>query len=360
MTVDRFARTLFFAVLAALPTAPAQQPPAVPLPGVSSPSQRIKLDVVVNTKSGQPVNRPRPAGLHHPRQQVPAAHHFLQSHDRRPGARRGHPPYRRRQHALRDWLRTCATDVEKFLKANEGTLAHPTTIAVLTDQGVQKSTRLLHQRKRAQRRTRTPHYRPAQNHPRLAMGRARPPHYLLSRRSIRLSLPPQPSPGRKIDPLDFARLASALRPALSSHSEAGAAYLRRRRLTSPRIAPISITLYNINPFGVSESIMDGQLLPGLPQGRRSSPTMRNMATSASRCSPSRAEASRSNPTATLTGMIQKCLTDADSWYEITFDPPPADKPNEYHHIEIQLDQPGLVARTRNGYYSNPVATDPAR
>ena len=59
-------------------------------------------------------------------------------------------------------------------------------------------------------------------------------------------------------------------------------------------------------------------------------------------------------------MIQKCLADANSWYEIAFDPPPPDKPNEYHHIEVRLDQPGLVARTRTGYYSNPVATGSGR
>ena len=58
-------------------------------------------------------------------------------------------------------------------------------------------------------------------------------------------------------------------------------------------------------------------------------------------------------------MIQNASLDADSWYEISFDPPPADKPNEYHHIEVKLAQPGLVARTRNGYYSNPTAFEPS-
>ncbi len=53
------------------------------------------------------------------------------------------------------------------------------------------------------------------------------------------------------------------------------------------------------------------------------------------------------------GLIQRCLADAKSWYEIEFTPLPADKPNEYHHIEIKLDQRDLVARTRDGYYANP-------
>jgi VWFA-related protein len=55
----------------------------------------------------------------------------------------------------------------------------------------------------------------------------------------------------------------------------------------------------------------------------------------------------------VTGEIAQCLADADSWYEITFDPLPADKPNKYHRIEVRVDQPGLVVRTRDGYYANP-------
>lgn len=52
-------------------------------------------------------------------------------------------------------------------------------------------------------------------------------------------------------------------------------------------------------------------------------------------------------------MIRKCELDARSWYEIGFDPPPADKPDAYHHIEIKLDKPALKIRTRDGYYANP-------
>jgi hypothetical protein len=60
----------------------------------------------------------------------------------------------------------------------------------------------------------------------------------------------------------------------------------------------------------------------------------------------------------VTGNIKRCLNDVQSWYEITFDPLPADKPNEYHHIEIKLDKPGLIARTRTGYYANPRIIEP--
>lgn len=49
--------------------------------------------------------------------------------------------------------------------------------------------------------------------------------------------------------------------------------------------------------------------------------------------------------------LQQCLTDALPFYEITFDPVEADKPNEYHSLEVRLATPGLTARTRQGYYA---------
>ena len=52
-------------------------------------------------------------------------------------------------------------------------------------------------------------------------------------------------------------------------------------------------------------------------------------------------------------MLKKCVADADSWYEVTFDMAGAEQPNEYHKIEIKVDKPGLTARTQTGYYAQP-------
>jgi VWFA-related protein len=51
--------------------------------------------------------------------------------------------------------------------------------------------------------------------------------------------------------------------------------------------------------------------------------------------------------------LQKCVADAGAYYEISFDPANTDRPNEYHHLEIRIAKPGLSARTREGYYSQP-------
>jgi VWFA-related protein len=55
----------------------------------------------------------------------------------------------------------------------------------------------------------------------------------------------------------------------------------------------------------------------------------------------------------LTAQINRCIQDAQAFYTLSFDPPPAAHANEYHHLEVRIDQPGLTARTSTGYYNQP-------
>jgi hypothetical protein len=59
----------------------------------------------------------------------------------------------------------------------------------------------------------------------------------------------------------------------------------------------------------------------------------------------------------LAGLLQKCLSDTAPYYEISFDPPAAGQRDEFHHLEIQIAKPGLTARTRQGYYAQPLPHD---
>jgi VWFA-related protein len=53
------------------------------------------------------------------------------------------------------------------------------------------------------------------------------------------------------------------------------------------------------------------------------------------------------------GMMTQCVADADRYYRIVLNAPPAEKPNTYHQIQVKVAQGGLVARTRTGYYAQP-------
>jgi VWFA-related protein len=55
----------------------------------------------------------------------------------------------------------------------------------------------------------------------------------------------------------------------------------------------------------------------------------------------------------IAGQIDACVQDASAFYTLSFDPPKADRANEYHDLKIQIDQPGLTARTSTGYYNQP-------
>ena len=58
----------------------------------------------------------------------------------------------------------------------------------------------------------------------------------------------------------------------------------------------------------------------------------------------------------IASMIDQCIADAKAYYVLTFNPPPASHPNEYHSLEVQVDKPGLRARTRTGYYAEPTTS----
>jgi VWFA-related protein len=55
----------------------------------------------------------------------------------------------------------------------------------------------------------------------------------------------------------------------------------------------------------------------------------------------------------IAAMLRKCLSDTSAYYELSFSPALGDRPHEYHQLEIHVAERGLTARTRQGYYSQP-------
>jgi len=58
--------------------------------------------------------------------------------------------------------------------------------------------------------------------------------------------------------------------------------------------------------------------------------------------------------------IRQCAEDASEFYTVSFDPPPAAQPDEYHDLKVEINAPGLSARTNTGYYDQPVFYDQPR
>jgi VWFA-related protein len=55
----------------------------------------------------------------------------------------------------------------------------------------------------------------------------------------------------------------------------------------------------------------------------------------------------------VAGQLSRIVESAGAFYTISFDPPAAEHPNEYHELKVQVDQPGVTARTIAGYYDQP-------
>ena len=63
------------------------------------------------------------------------------------------------------------------------------------------------------------------------------------------------------------------------------------------------------------------------------------------------------PSSDLASQIDSCVEEASAFYSLSFDPFPANVPNEYHDLDVQVDQLGLTVRTNTGYYDQPYYSD---
>ncbi|MBB5060935.1 hypothetical protein HDF16_005671 [Granulicella aggregans] len=53
----------------------------------------------------------------------------------------------------------------------------------------------------------------------------------------------------------------------------------------------------------------------------------------------------------LPSQINRCLADANSFYEMTFDADPGDAFGVYHSVSVSADYPGATERTLTAYYA---------
>jgi VWFA-related protein len=60
----------------------------------------------------------------------------------------------------------------------------------------------------------------------------------------------------------------------------------------------------------------------------------------------------------LVERMNECVENAQPSYAFTFDPPLAERMDEYHSLKVELSQPALIAHTFAGYYNQPFYNDP--
>ncbi len=353
MTVNRLLCAIFTASLCGLTAASAQQTlPSSGQAALPATPHAIRLDVAVDTKSGQPVPNlpqqdftildnkiPRPITYFKIKSAADEPVHVIILVDA------VNIPYQ-----IVAWSRQ---EVEKFLKSNEGKLTYPTSIAVLTDQGVQinngfstdgnaLSDDLEHHEIGLRQITRDSEWGDPE---RLQICIQAFQQFLGYTSTL---------PGRKmilwVSP--GWPLVSGSRNYLTSSQEQQ--IFNEIVGISTQLRKIDLTVYDINPIGVTESLERADDYEAFLKGI-AKPTQVEFGNLGLQVIAVQSGGPALEGNSDIAGMIQRCLADAKSWYEIGFTPLPADKPNGYHHIEIRLDHRDLSARTRDGYYANPVA-----
>jgi len=346
MTVEkRLCSLLSFLILGALPALAQEQ-----LPAISIPSQGMILDVVVDTKSGQPV-----ANLTQQNFTIldNKSSRSITSFKMMSAASEPvqvillidavNTPYQ-----MTAWVRQ---NTEKFLKGNGGKLTYPTALAVLSDQGAEIQNSFS---------TDGNALSDELDHYQIGLREINRDSEWGANERLQICLKAIQElvafaatlPGRKIVLWISPGWPLLSGPQVQLDSKQEQQIFDQIVFFSTRMRQIEMTLYNINPVGVAESLGRADYFESFLKGV-ATPNDVQLGDLGVQVLSVQSGGLALESNSDVEGLIQKCLIEAQSWYEITFDPPPADKPDEYHRIEIRLDQRGLIARSRDGYYANP-------
>jgi VWFA-related protein len=241
---------------------------------------------------------------------------------------------------------------QKFLKSNNGQLENPTTIAVLTDRGTQiqkdftsdgnaLSSSLDHYTIGLREITRSSGIWGADE------------RVDTSLRAVReIMAYASTLPGRKV--LLWISpgwpLLSGVRIQLSSQQQNQ--IFANVVAFSNELQQSDVTLYSINPLGVDESLYREDYYQSFVKGVTTS-RQTDVADLSLQVLAIQSGGLALNGTNDVVGGLKTCVADLHSWYEITIPAARADRPNEYHQIDVRTDNPNLITRTRHGYYAQP-------
>jgi VWFA-related protein len=334
---------LSFAVCSALLPA---QPVA---PTIQSGPTTISLDVVVTPKSGKPV-----AGLHQQDFTV------LDNNIARPiasFAALGGPQAPSEIILLVDAVNTGSIhlayerqQIDSFLRSNGGVLAHPISLVIFTDTGTTMQTAStdgnhladsLDQSNIGLRNIHNSSQHQGEDRLDLSLNTL---NSLIAKESTR--------PGRKL-----VFWISPGWPLLSGTNIQLSTKLKQQVYAqvvaiSSSLERSNITIYSVSPLGAGQSVGSEfdylqftKAVTQVDQIRIGYLSLQALAFQSGGL-----PLSGSND---IANQIEKCMADTEAWYHITYDPLPADQPNEYHRIEVKLSTPGFTARTRTGYYAQP-------
>lgn len=340
-------RVFFLAALFIAPAASAQQPS----PPAASQNGKIYLDVVVTHKSEPPVS-----GL--------TQQDFTILDNKAPQTITSFQAVQGREAAVDVILVIDAVNagyetvaferdqIDRFLRAEGGDLAHPTSLVVLTDKGIQAledfskdgnklSASLDRYTVGLRSIQRSSGFYGDADRFQISLSGL---HDLVQREGAR--------PGRKM-----MIWISPGWPLLSGPGVFLSAKVQERLFGdivnfSTDLLQSRVTLYSIDPIGTEENVERSSYWQNFVKGisKPKDVLPGDLSLQALAIQSGGAVLHSNND---VTALVQTCLADARAYYELSFDPPAGGGANQYHHLEVRVAKSGLTARTRQGYYSQP-------
>jgi VWFA-related protein len=121
---------------------------------------------------------------------------------------------------------------------------------------------------------------------------------------------------------------------------------------STQLRQARVTLYNVNPIGAGESIYRGTYYEDFLKGvsKPGQVNLGNLGLQVLAIQSGGLVLDFNNDVPTL---LQQCISDIAPYYELSFAAPSAEPPDEYHRLQVTIAKSGLIARTRQSYYTQP-------
>lgn len=113
----------------------------------------------------------------------------------------------------------------------------------------------------------------------------------------------------------------------------------------------NMALYSVNPLGQGESEARASYYEAFLKGVNASKNMEpaNLALQVLAVQSGGRAIDFNND---VSAAMRQCVADTQNYYEISFDPAPPDPKNYYHRVEVKLANSDLTGRARMGYYAD--------
>ncbi len=244
------------------------------------------------------------------------------------------------------------SEIEKFLKANGGTLAQPTSLAVVTDtsteatpgfttEGSLLSQTLDSKTIGLRELRRSSGFYGAED--RLDLSLRALQQFIGNAAKI---------PGRKAIVWVSPGWPLLSGPAVQLTSKQEDGIFHQAMVLSAQLRQADVTLYSVDPLGAAENpgrtFYYEEFLKGVR--KPSQAQIGDLGLQVLAVQSGGLALSSSND---VSALLKRCAEDLKTSYEISFIPPPPDAPGEYHQIQVKVADPHLIARTRQGYYAQP-------